>query len=74
MKRTTQFKQQSFLIVVNSRYLAGFRFLKHGLDIGMTDDEGEALIFPSVNDAKFVLDYLKLSGRIQSVKPSTNKS
>lgn len=60
-----QFKQQSFRVVIDGRYLAGFRLLKAGFDIGLTINQDHAYVFESAQDAVNIMSILKLSGRIE---------
>jgi hypothetical protein len=63
-----QFRKQSFRVVIEGRYFAGFRLLKAGFDYGLTSLEDEAYVFDTAQDAVTMVDLLKLSGRVEPVK------
>lgn len=66
--RVIQFNKQSFRVVIDGRYLAGFRLLKAGLDIGLTDSEEEAYVYDSAQSAIATMQLLKISGKVEPVK------
>lgn len=66
--KVIQFKKQSFRVVIDGRYLAGFRLLKSGFDYGLTSVKDHAYEFETAQSAVSTIDLLKLSGRVEPVK------
>jgi len=65
--KVIQFRKQSFRVVIEGRYLAGFRLLKAGFDYGLTSLEDEAYAFDTAQDAVIMVGLLKLSGRVEPI-------
>ncbi len=63
---------KTYLIkTTNDKYLAGFRLLKSGLDIGLTDLKDEAYVYKSFLSARATIAWFKLPGLIEVVNSRT---